>query len=120
MKNANFELDDDENLEDKIEKINIINQNNKSNIKANKSDVTMKKKKKIGLKKEFNETSKNDNIPFEEQEIIEFVLMDFQQLEELNKFTNVKSLSLVQQNIKSINVNKFFNFKFFDLCKKIN
>lgn len=118
MKNGNFELDDDENVDEKLDKININNQNNKSNLKPNKqpekTDLMMKKKKK-GIKKDnITESLKNENIPFEEQEVIEFVLMDFRQPDELNKFVNMKSLSLVQQNIKSINVNSYIYFYYFN------
>jgi len=115
MKNANFQLEDDENLEDKIEmeKTSQTNQMNKLNIKLNNKqennnytkEIEVKKKKKVSKKECSTDHAKFHQIPFEEQEVIEFVLMDFRQPEELNKFVNMKSLTLVQQNIKSINVN---------------
>jgi len=107
MKNTNFQLQDDENCEEKSEKtINQIIPNNKNSNKVNKPEKQnlMEKKKKKLIKKESLLDSKTENVPFEEQESIEFVLMDFRQPEELNKFSNMKSLTLVQQNIKSINV----------------
>lgn len=114
MKSTNFQLDDDENVEEKTEKT-IIQSNlnskqlNKAIKPSEKQNLVEKKKKKV-LKKESLLDSKTENMPFEEQECIEFVLMDFRQPEELNKFSNMKSLSLVQQNIKSLNV--FFNIIF--------
>jgi len=109
MKNINFLLDDDENIEEKTEK--TITQSNQISKVANKSALKPSEKQNIGdkkkkrvVKRENILDSKNENLPFEEQESIEFVLMDFRQPEELNKFSNMKSLTLVQQNIKSINV----------------
>lgn len=45
-------------------------------------------------------------IPFEEQENIDFILMDFRQPKYLDKFKNMKSLTLIQQNINTLKVNK--------------
>lgn len=107
MKNADFLLEDDENMDEKIEKrMNNINNKSTSKIpKGDKSDNILKKKKKIVKKESSGEqANKNENIPLEEQEFIEFILMDFRQFDELNKFTKMKSLVLVQQNIKSIEV----------------
>lgn len=114
MKNRNFELEDDENFEERTEKtVNQTNVNNKYTYKTSKiekQNLVEKKKKKAVNKKESLLDVKNENIPFEEQESIEFILMDFRQLEDLNKFSNMKSLTLVQQNIKSISVNNIFIF----------
>jgi hypothetical protein len=52
---------------------------------------------------------KEHNPPsFEEQSNIEFILIDLKNFEELNKFKNMKSLSLMTQNIKSIDVKSTF------------
>jgi hypothetical protein len=47
-------------------------------------------------------------ICFEEQENIEFILLDLKNFDELGKFKNMKSLSLMTQNIKSIEVRESF------------
>ncbi len=48
--------------------------------------------------------SKKTQEVFEDQTFIEYTLMDFKNFEELNKFKNMKSLSLINQNITSIEV----------------
>ena len=107
MKNINFGEEDDEDLEERIDKTNKIPINKIiKNEKIEKIDTKKRKKyKKDALPDQQNF---KENIPLEEQEFIEFVLMDFRQLEELNNFSNMKSLSLIQQNIKNISVNFFF------------
>jgi hypothetical protein len=90
-----FELDDDEN----IEKTNNLLDKNRSQSKFNKGEKIEKKDKKKKNRKENTE-----EIPFEEQESIEFCLMDFRGVQELQKFKNIKSLTLIQQNIKSFSV----------------
>jgi hypothetical protein len=90
-----FELDDDEN----IEKTNNFIDKNRTQSKFNKGEKIEKKDKRKKNRKENTE-----EIPFEEQEFIEYCLMDFRGVEELHKFKNIKSLSLIQQNIKSFTV----------------
>ena len=53
-------------------------------------------------KKEYN-----NPIILEEQENIEFILLDLKNFDDLNKFKKMKSLALNTQNIKSIEVNQF-------------
>ena len=95
MKRINFSLDDSED-------------NNEEEIKINKGNSVFlknEKKKKLGKNDIQIETPIiRQTIPFEEQENIGFILMDFKHPEELNKFKNIKSLSLIQQNISSIKV----------------
>jgi hypothetical protein len=59
----------------------------------------IEKKKKT--KKEYN-----NPIILEEQENIEFILLDLKNFEDLNKFKKMRFLSLNTQNIKSIEVNR--------------
>jgi hypothetical protein len=67
--------------------------------------VEKKKEKKRKIpKKELIENVANPVKPITEEENIEFILMDFKNFEELNKFKNIKSLTLIQQGIKSIDV----------------
>ena len=69
---------------------------------SNKTD----KKKKTG--KLFIDVEPQNQqqipIPFEEQETIDFILMDFKGPKDLLNFKNMKHLLLIQQNIKSIKV----------------
>lgn len=76
---ANFKIEDDEDMpEEKPEKQEKVKKNKKST-----QDVV---------------------VNFEDQKSIEFILMDLKSLDEINKFKNMTSLSLIQQNIKSIEV----------------
>ncbi len=68
------------------------------------SDKKKEKKRKI-TKKESVESVANPPKPMTEEENIEFILMDFKNFDDLNKFKNMKSLTLIQQGIKSIDVN---------------
>lgn len=49
--------------------------------------------------------SRKTNDTLENQSFIEFILMDFKNYEELNKFKNMRSLSLINQYVTSIEVN---------------
>ncbi len=97
MKNDEFAIDDSEDNHDPVIKSSKINN---TFIKHQKK----KKASKIEVNFFVNNTK---SIPLEEQENIEFILMDFRQPEEINKFKNIKSLSLVQQNITTLKVIKF-------------
>jgi hypothetical protein len=63
-------------------------------ISEDEIETKKKKVKKLG----------NNNIAFEDMEEIEFILLDLKNFEELNRFKNMKSLTLSTQNIKSIEV----------------
>ena len=78
---------------------------NKKLLFSNRTD----KKKKTGkvLIKLEPQTPQPIPIPFEEQETIDFILMDFKNPKELENFKNMKHLTLIQQNISSIKVIKF-------------
>jgi hypothetical protein len=93
-----LELDDDENLEKTINQIDKIS----TQPKFNKNVKHEKKKKK-------NRKENTEEIPFEEQEFIEYCLMDFRGVEELQKFKNIKYLTLIQQNIRSFTVRNLIN-----------
>lgn len=57
----------------------------------------------IKTKKKRRNTETNLSNP-DEAEFVEYVLMDLRNPEELNKFKNMKYLSLIQQGIQSIEV----------------
>lgn len=89
-----------EDSEDNVHEMEIKNNN-----KLIAASIKVEKKKKNIKADNLQENLLiNKSIPFEEQENIEFILMDFRQPEELNKFKNMKSLSLIQQNISSLKV----------------
>ena len=71
-------------------------------------DITYaeKRKDKKGkfTKKETNDVLNTPAKTFEEEENVEFILMDLKNFDDLNKFQNMKSLTLIQQGIKSIEV----------------
>jgi len=95
MEKKVFSLDDSEDINKQDTK------NNMGNKDLSKIDI-----KKKPLKNEASSENVLISKPviFEEQENVEFILMDFKQPEELNKFKNMKSLSLIQQNISSLKV----------------
>lgn len=95
MKKEVFTLEDSEDVND------LDTKKTKANIHLVKSD---KKKKTNKNEPTSDNIPTNKILPFEEHENIEFILMDFRQPEELNKFKNMKSLSLIQQNISSLKV----------------
>jgi len=89
-----------EDSEDNVHEMEIKNNN-----KLIAASIKVEKKKKNIKADNLQENLLiNKSIPFEEQENIEFILMDFRQTKELNKFKNMKSLSLIQQNISSLKV----------------
>ena len=103
MKKLDFKLEDDENDERNFEDNSQINKTiNIKNIKNDKSEKKTKYSKKDSISRLPNN---NSSIPYEDKELIEFILMDLKDPQEFNKFKNMKSLSLIQQNIKSLNVN---------------
>lgn len=59
-----------------------------------------------------NKLIKNDNdskdIYSDDDFFCEFILMDFRNLDDLNTYTNIKSLTLINQGITSIEVNKYY------------
>lgn len=95
MRKKVFTLNDSEDIDETEIK------NNKGNSYLPKLN---KKKKNLKHDSALDNISVNKSVLFEEQENIEFILMDFKQPEELNKFRNMKSLTLVQQNISSLKV----------------
>lgn len=92
---SNFPLDDDENDEDND--IEIIKQQ-KKHLKISKSKRTSKSTKEVTTASfpEYKEV-KDEDIEF-----VEFVLGDFHQLSNLHQFPKMTSLSLINQNIVSI------------------
>jgi hypothetical protein len=74
----------------------------------NKKYINNKNEKKKKLIKNLTNSTEIDQQPyqvkFEEQEIIEFILMDFKGPRELSNFKNMKQLYLIQQNINSLKV----------------
>ena len=80
----------------------------RKSVKLDETDDTHDDKKKNvdkvsnnkPIKNDTNITTSNpDNEPF-----IEYILMDFRRFEDLDKFKNMKSLSLIQQGITSLEV----------------
>lgn len=95
MKN-NLVADDDENEEDDIE---IIKQQ-KKHTKSSKTKRTSKSSTKEITTASFPEYKE---VKPEDMEFIEFVLGDFHNMNELNQFKKMTSLSLINQNISSLN-----------------
>ena len=91
----------------------------------NKKYINNKTEKKKKLIKNINSTEidqQPNQVKFEEQEIIEFILMDFKGPRELSNFKNMKQLFLIQQNICSLKVRKKIfkylkKFRFFLIAK---
>ena len=103
MKNIDIKI---ESYEDDEQTLEYSTQINKTlNLK---SSIYDKKRKKLKIEKVIEQQNNIIQfIPFEEQELIEFILMDFKNSLELNKFRNMTSLSLIQQNINSLEVNEY-------------
>jgi hypothetical protein len=113
------------------EKKEIGLDDNQEELNTNKKTISHKidKKKKIGkVLLNIDGINPQNSIPFEEQETIDFILMDFKGPRELSIFKNMKHLSLIQQNINSIKVKKYTkikknykkfikNFRFFPIAK---
>jgi hypothetical protein len=63
-----------------------------------------KDRKKKNLKKEANDRNATPVKSIFDEENVEFILMDFKNFDELNRFKYIKSLTLIQQGIKSVDV----------------
>ena len=124
-KNKSVKLEDadpeDLMVEDKDEKMNSnLNLNVQSNLQISaplnekvETKTTNKNSKKKIKGENLNSSSQQNNKP-EDDSFIEYILMDFRNFENLNKFKNMKSLSLINQGITSIEViNQILYIKIF-------